>query len=201
MALPSSRGSARGGSSSSRGGSSRGGSSRGGSSRGGGGSTNAVATVVAVAVVGLIVGIVILMSNRKEPPMPKLPSAVPSTPVVAAAPVKPGGPAYPVVPAAKLAEATALVKTFEADGGRAEALYRESQEAKKAGDETKWQSKLGEASDLMTGINEKWNGFIEGLPTSKDYDFEDVAKHYFPRETGLVAKYTKLLSAMKSDRK
>ena len=69
------------------------------------------------------------------------------------------------------------------------------------GDETKWQSKLGEASDLMTGINEKWNGFIEGLPTSKDYDFEDVAKHYFPRETGLVAKYTKLLSAMKSDRK
>lgn len=188
MASPTSRGSSRSGSSSRGGGSPR------------GGSTNTAATVVAVAVVGLIVGGVILMSGKKgNAPKPVIPASVPApTPVVPVS-TKPPPPPYPEMPAAKVTEAAALVNTFEADAAKAEGLYKESQQAKKDGDDVKWQSKLKEAKDLVSDIKDKWNDFIGGLPTSKDYDQEDVARHYLEKQSGRVAQLTKVLAAMKSD--
>lgn len=187
MAPSPSRGSSRGGSSS---------SSRGGKS---GGSPNTAATVVGVAVVGLIIGGVVLMSGgKKPPPAPKLPAA-PPTPVAPATPGKPPPPAYPPMPPEKATEAASLVKTFESDATKAEGLYKESQQAKKDGDDARWQSKLKEAKQLLADINDKWNEFISTLPKNKDYDEEEVARHYFEREGGKVATYTKKLAAMKSD--
>ena len=199
MAPPSSRGSSRSGSSSRSGGTSRGG----GSSRGGGGgSTNAAATIVAVAVVGLIIGAVVLMPGKKKaPPSAPPPASVPVTPTKASEPSKPPPKPYPPMPQEKLAEGIALVKTFEADGAKADALYKESQQAKKDGDDAKWQSKLTEAKDLVSNIKDQWNDFIGGLPASKDYDQEEVARHYFEKESGQVTKLTKVLAAMKSDEK
>ena len=193
----SSRGTPRGPSSSSSSSSSRGGAP------GGGGSTNTVATVVAVGLVGLIVGAVVLMSGGKKNKAPSLPAAVaPTAPVVPATPGKPAPPNFPAMPTSKLAEANALVQTFQADSAKANALYEESQKAKRSGDDAAWQSKLKEALGLAQGINQKWNDFIATLPHSNDYDVEEVARHYFERESGAVARMTAtILRAQKTDEK
>ena len=189
MAYDSSRGSrsTRGGSSYSR-------------SGGGGGSTNAVAYAFAVIIVIGIVVVVIATSGGKKPaPVPAKPpvEAVP-TPVVQK-PVKAGEKPYPAMPAAKVDEARRLVSTFELDGAKGKQLYDESLKAKKSGNDAEWQSKLKEARTLLEGINQKWNSFIETLPSSKDYDVEQVAMHYFSAESGKVTRLTKPLAAMKSD--
>ena len=191
MAYSSSRGPARGA------GPARG-SSRSGGGGGGGGSSNAIAYVVAIAVVGLIIGLVVMMSGKKDAPKPP-PKAPPPAPV---APVKPAAPAaapYPQVPAAKLEEARTLAKSFEADAAKANVLYDESIRAKKAGDDAVWQSKLKDARGLLEGIKDQWTEFIATLPSSKDYDEEAVARHYFEREGGKVTQLIKKLAAMKSD--
>jgi|GEM_PF-3482087 len=190
MAYSSSRGPARGT------GSARD-SSRGGGG-GGGGSNNAIAYVVAIGVVGLIIGLVVMMSGKKDAPKPP-PKAPPPAPVV---PVKPAAPAaapYPTVPAAKLEEARKLATSFEADAAKANKLYDESIRAKKDGEDALWQSKLKEARGLLEGIKDQWNEFIATLPSSKDYDEEAVARHYFEREGGKVTQLIKKLAAMKSD--
>jgi len=114
-------------------------------------------------------------------------------------PVKPTEAPYPPVPEATLAKGRDLVKTFDQDLAKANELYQESQKAKKAGDDAAWQSKLKDARKLAEGINDRWNEFIVTLPHSKDYDEEQVAKHYFYKESGIAAKTGKLLAAMKSD--
>jgi hypothetical protein len=106
---------------------------------------------------------------------------------------------YPEMPAAKYAEAKSLATSFEADARRANALYDESLRAKKAGDDALWQSKLKEAKQLLHEINEKWNEFIASLPSNRDHDEEDVVRHFFERENGQVATYTRKLANMKSD--
>ena len=193
MATPPSRGSSRGSSSS---------SSRGGAPRGGG-STNTVATVVAVGLVVVIIAAVVMMSGGKKSKPAPLPSAAP--PPVVAAPVVPGKPpppAFPTMPSAKSAEAASLVQSFQADSAKANALYEESQKAKKSGDDAAWQSKLKQAIALAAGINSKWNDFIATLPSSKDYDEEEVARHYFEKESGAVARMTAtILRASKTDEK
>jgi hypothetical protein len=179
--------------------SSRGGGSRGG---GGGGSTNAVATVVGVVVVGAIVGAVFLMGGKKTPPPKALPTATVQEPPKPAAPTGPAPKPYPTMPAAKATEAASLVQSFEGDGARAQTLYTESQKAKKDGDDALWQKKLHEAVNIASAINGKWNDFIATLPASKDYDEEEVAKHYFSKESGRVTQLTgAILKAAKTDLK
>lgn len=158
-----------------------------------------VATVVAVGLVVVIIGAVVLSSSGKKDKGPApLPKAAPpvAAPVV---PGKPPPPPFPAMPPEKLTEASKLVQTFEADAAKADALYKESQKAKKDGDDALWQSKLKQAKDLVNDIKDKWNDFIGTLPTSKDYDQEEVARHYLERESGRVAQLTKVLAAMKSD--
>ena len=179
---------------------SRGGSSysRGGGG-GGGGSTNAVAYAFAVIIVVGVVVLVIAMSGGKKPapPQPKAPVAVP-VPVVTK-PVGPKEKPYPPMPAAKIDEARKLVATFDRDSAEGERLYNESLQAKKAGLDAEWQSKLKEARRLLEDIRDKWNDFMATLPHNSDYDEEQVTAHYFPRENGRVASLTKKLAAMKSD--
>jgi len=162
-----------------------------------------VATVVAVGLVVLIIVGVVVMSGGKKSKTPSLPSAVP--PAAAPAPTAPGKPpppAFPAMPSAKQAEAAALVQAFQADSAKANALYEESQKAKKSGDDAAWQSKLKQAIGLAAGINSKWNDFIATLPSSKDYDEEEVARHYFEKESGAVARMTAtILRASKTDEK
>lgn len=195
MATSPSRGSSRGPSSPST-------SSRGGAPRGGG-STNTVATVVAVGLVAVIIGAVVFMSGGKKDKGPApLPKATTAPVVAPTVPSKPPPPAFPAMPSSKLTEASALVQSFQGDSAKAEALYEESQKAKKAGDDAAWQSKLKQAIGLASGINSKWNEFIATLPSSKDYDEEEVARHYFEKESGAVARMTaKILRASKTDEK
>jgi hypothetical protein len=182
-------------SSSSRG--TRGGSSY---SRGGGGSTNAVAYAFAVIIVVGVVVMIIAMSGGKKPAPVKAPPPVESVPTpVVVKPVKAGEKPYPAMPAAKIDEARKLVATFEADGAKGKVLYDESVQAKKAGNDAQWQSKLKEARGLLEDIRDKWNDFIATLPSSKDYDVEQVAMKYFSTESGKVTRLTKPLAAMKSD--
>jgi len=181
--------------------SSRGGSSRGSSSRGGGGGTNLTAYAIAVVVLGLVIGLVVLLSAKKAgPAKPKETSPAPTT-LKPTEPVKPPPPGFPTVSAAKLEEGKKLVASFEKNAADANRLYDESIRAKKDGDDAKWQAKLTEAGDLLGPINDQWNAFIATLPTSKDYDIEQVAMHYFARESGLVTKYTQKLAAMKTDKR
>ncbi len=197
MAPPPSRGSSRSGSSS-RGG----GSSRSGGSGGGGGSTNTAATIVAVAVVGLIIGGVVLMSGKKkEAPKSTLPAAVPAAAPKAAVDTTPKAKPFPPMPQEKVTEAVALVKTFEADSAKADAIYAESLRAKADGDDVKWQAKFTEFDHLLQGIKRKWTDFIDSLPSNADYDVEEVARHYFEKEGGRVAQLTKKLAASKTDQR
>jgi hypothetical protein len=178
------------------------GPARGGSSysRGGGGSTNAVAYAFAVIIViGVVIMIIAMSSGKKAPPV-KAPPPVESVPVATVTkPVKASEKPYPAMPAAKVDEARRLVSTFEADGAKGKRLYDESLAAKKAGNDAEWQSKLKEARGLLEDIRDKWNDFIATLPSSKDYDVEQVAMHYFSTESGKVTRLTKPLAAMKSD--
>ena len=113
--------------------------------------------------------------------------------------MKPLPASFPNVSPAKLEEGKKLVGTFEKDAAEANRLYDESIKAKKDGDDAKWQAKLKESRKLLENINDQWNEFIGTLPSSKDYDVEEVAKHYFAREGGQVTQLIKKLAAMKSD--
>jgi hypothetical protein len=180
----------------------RGGSSRGSGSSGKPGGGNAIAYAAAAAVVGLVVVLFLALSGGKGKPAPTPEKPAPTPPTVApAAPTKPAEKPYPPLPEAKKLEGSALVKTFDRDIVEAERLYKESLKAKEAGNDAEWQAKLAQVSDLATAINDKWNDFIATLPSSRDYDEEQVARHYFYKESGIVARAGKLLAAMKSDRR
>jgi hypothetical protein len=162
-------------------------------------SSNAVALVIAaVVVVGLVVAVV-AMSGGSKPAAPPPTATVKTTPTVAAAPVAPATKPYPEMPSAKIAEAKRLADSFADDARRGDALYAESLKAKQAGDDAAWQKKLGEAKQLYETIKDKWNDFVDGLPSNKDHDTEDVLRHYFQRESGQVQAYIKKLANMKSD--
>jgi len=154
-----------------------------------------VAIVIVLGVVGLVVG---LSGGNKEKPKPPPPVAPP----VSVLPSKPVGPKekpYPEIPSSKAQEAKQLVDSFERDAGKAKALYEESQKAHKAGNDAEWQSKLKEAKQLLSDINDKWNEFEGTLPTGNGYDSDQVASHYFSRERGRVQVLTRDLQAMKTD--
>lgn len=183
-----SRGSSRGSSRESSRGPSRG-SSRGG----GGGSNNTVAYVVAIAIVGGAVGLVLALSGGDD--KPKL---QPSTTTVQATPAvgTPKAPPelaheYPAMPPGKADEAKRLAASFDADAKRADDLYAQAQKARGAGNDEAWQNKLKEAVAIYGEINEQWNAFIATLPSNKWYDTEQVVAHYFPRENGRAAALTK----------
>jgi hypothetical protein len=176
------------------------GSSRRGGRSSGGGSSNAVAYVVAGVVVLGVVGLVIALSGGKKD-APPAPTPTPTVKPVAPPPppaTKPSEPPWPEMPASKYEEAKHLASSFDADARRADALLNEAGDAKRKGDDALWQKKLGEAKAILHDINDKWNDFIATLPHNKDHDEEQVVAHFFPRENGQVATYTKKLSAMKA---
>jgi len=182
---------------------SRGGSSRGGSGRsagGGGGGANTTAYAVAGILVVLVV-VLFLVLGKKKPVTSLPPPVVPASPPVVPPPPKAGAKPYPTITEAMLNEGRNLVRTFDKDAATADRLVSESVKAKGTGDETTQQAKLREARGLYTNIKNQWNDFIDRLPTGNGYETEDVAKHYFPRESGQVQKYLKNLAAMKTDQK
>ncbi|HVG94431.1 MAG TPA: hypothetical protein VND21_08295 [Planctomycetota bacterium] len=178
---------------------------RAGSSRSGGpsrpsGGGNAVAYLAAAVVVVLVVVLFISMNKKKEPPPTPSKPATPVAPAPAA-PAKPAEKPYPPLLESKKREGAELAASFPKDIAEAERIYKESLKAKEAGDDAAWQSKLNDVSRLANSINDRWNEFIATLPESKDYDGEQVARHYFYKESGIAARAGKLLSAMKSDQR
>ena len=159
------------------------------------------AYAIAVVVLGALIGLVVMLTSKKTAtPAPK--SDAP--PTVVAKPTekpKPVEAPYPPLPAGKLEEGKKLVTTFDKDAIEANRLYDESIKSKKAGDDKEWQAKLLESRNLLEAIKDQWNGFIGTLPSSKDYDIEQVARHYFPKEGGQVTQLIKKLAAMKSDQR
>lgn len=172
------------------------GSSRGG---GGGGANNMMAYAVAVVLLAVVVVAVVVMSGKKKdapkpPPTPVAPPPAAPTPPPASA-----GKPYPPVPEATVAKGRELVRGFAADADKASRLYAESLKAKGAGDDATWQGKLKEARALLENIKDQWNDFVGALPSNRDWDSEDVAKHYLGRESGQVQNMLKPLAAMKTD--
>jgi hypothetical protein len=147
-----------------------------------------VAYLAAAAVLALIVVLFFALGGKKTPPPapPEKPAPAPVAPPTA--PAKPAEKPYPPLSEAKKREGTELAKSFEKDIAEADRLYKESLKAKEAGNDAEWQAKLGQVSDLATAINDKWNEFIATLPSSRDYDEEQVARHYFYKESGIVAR-------------
>ncbi len=186
---------------------SRGGSSRGTSGRAGGsgaGRSGGGANVTAYAVAGILVVLVVvlfLVLGKKKPTATLPPPVVPVSPPVVLPPPKAGAKPYPTITEAMLNEGRNLVRTFDKDAATADRLVSESVKAKGTGDIDTQQSKLREARGLYTNIKNQWNDFIDRLPTGNGYETEDVAKHYFARESGQVQKYLKNLAAMKTDQK
>ena len=131
-----------------------------------------------------------------------MPTAPPPTqPPVAPPPTKAPEKPYPTVPESKRAEADKVAAAADPVKAKAEALYKEANEAKKAGDSAKWQSKLKEMRSILENLKDQWNDFVATMPVSRDYDTEDVAKHYFGPQSGRVQAALKLLAASKSDEK
>jgi len=164
-------------------------------------SGNAAAVVIAgVVVVGLIV-LVVAVSGGSKPPPPSETPVVKATPTPAAPPST--SPAaekpWPVIPPETFEQAKTLAASFADDARRADALYSESLKAKQAGDDALWQKKLGEAKQLYEGIKNRWNDFVDGLPSNRDHDAEEVLRKFFLRESGQVQAYIKKLGNMKSD--
>jgi hypothetical protein len=158
------------------------------------------AYAVAGVLVVLVIVIVMVMSGKKKEPKPPSPTTpAPKAPVVDTTPAKPAEKPYPPVAESILNKGRELANTFEKDSNKATELYAESTKAHKAGDDKTWQSKLKEARALLENINDQWNAWIATLPNSRDYDTDDVAKHYLPSESGRVQKYVKLLASTKSD--
>ncbi len=199
MAYASSRGSAR--TSRSQNGGPRSGNSRGPAPRGGGANLAALA-IAAVVVVGVIV-VIVATSGGGGPPKAPPPAATPTTNPTPAV-VKPTAPAekpYPPLAPDVLAKGRTLVSSFAQKSADADRLYKESLQAKQAGDTAAWQSKLRDARALLDSIKDEWNEFEGGLPTGNGYDSDQVAAHYFAHERGQVQKFTKNLAAMKSDQR
>jgi hypothetical protein len=159
------------------------------SSRGSGGGNTAAMAIAAVVVLGGIVAVIALKSGKEAPPKP--PPAPPPAPVVAPTPVTVAGPQPPALPAGKLEAGRALVASFAAKAAEAKKLLAESQKAKAAGNDEEWQSKLQDANRLASDINDAWEEFEASLPTTKEFDQEAVAAHYFRRERGQVDAYVK----------
>jgi len=183
--------------SSSRGSSSYG---RSGGPRGGGGGQNMMAYAVAGILVLLVIVFFFFMSGSKKKKLPdSAATTAPPTQPVVAPPTKPAEKPWPAIADAKLAEGRKLASSFDADAAKAKAIYKEANEAKQKGDTTTWQSKLKEMRFILENIKDQWNEFIATMPKSPHYDSEDVAKHYFSRESGQVQNHLKLLAASKSD--
>ncbi len=179
----------------------RGGSSRssGGYSSRKGGSNNALAYGAAGLVLAVVVVLVMTLKGGKKPEPQKTdvgsapPTAQPTTPPP---PTKPAEAPYPAVDPQIITDAKALVKTFEGPAALAQRLYDEGLRAKQAGDDATWQSKMEEASQHLTEIQDQWNELIQRMPTSKSYDEEQVANHVLGREGNVVNRALSLLSAI-----
>lgn len=163
-------------------------------------SGNTAAVVIAgVVVVGLVVLVVAASGGSKPTPPPETPviraTPPPTPPPTSPAAEKP----WPVIPAETFEQAKTLASSFADDARRADALYSESLKAKQAGDDALWQKKLGEAKQLYEGIKNRWNDFVDALPSNRDHDAEEVLRKFFLRESGQVQAYIKKLGNMKSD--
>jgi hypothetical protein len=172
-----------------------------GSSRGGGGGQATVAYAVAGVIVVLVIVVFMVVSNSKKSKPSAVPTGAPPTaaPPPTPPPTKPAGKPFPPISDALLKKGRELATTFDSDGEKAQALYKQANEAKARDDTKTWQSKLHEMMEVLERVKDRWNEFIAEMPRSADYDSEDIAKHYFPAESGRVQKQLKLLSAVKSD--
>jgi hypothetical protein len=169
--------------------------------RGGGGGGNAAYVVAGLFVVGIIVALVVVMSGDKKP---KPPPAIVEAPPVAVAPptassVPPAAtpPPFPPVDPKILEQARAVAKKSAEPAERAKAIYDEAMKARKGGDDALWQKKLLEADELLTTIQDEWNEVIQQMPSSKDYDEEEVANHYLGKEGQQITKALMLIPAIK----
>jgi hypothetical protein len=158
-----------------------------------------VTLVVGAFVVGIIALLVFVMGGKKaKAPAPEPEPEPVATP--AAEPPKPKppeAPPFPPVDAKVIEQAKAVAKKAADPANRAKRIYDEAMEAKRAGKDDVWQQKLAEADDLLSAVQDEWNEVIQQMPTSKDYDEEEVANHYVGKEGREITKALSLLPAIK----
>jgi hypothetical protein len=177
--------------------SSRGGS-RGARSGGGGGAGPLILAVLLVA--GVIGGIVVFATNKKDPPAAAPTAPPPSTVPVApqpGTPKPPPPPPYPPLDASRVLSIKKEIGEMEPLAKKGQALHDEAKALKDAGKDAEWQKKLREAVEPLEEIQDRWNEIIASLPSTKDYDEEDVANHYIGTEAEKVRKWLAPLMGLK----
>jgi hypothetical protein len=169
--------------------------------RGGGGGGNAAYVVAGLFVVGIIVALIVVMGgDKKKKPAPSVaaaPPAAPSTPEARPVPSTPAPPPFPPLDPKVLEQARAVAKKSAEPAERAKAIYDEAMKARKSGDDALWQKKLLEADEILTVVQDEWNEVIQQMPTSKDYDEEEVANHYLGKEGQQITRALSLIPAIK----
>jgi hypothetical protein len=163
---------------------------------------NPAAMAIAIVVVlGGLGAVVFFMASKKDKPPPKPPPApvVPVTPPKPPVVKPPDPPPYPPLSADRIAAVRAEVKELKLDetAKKVQVLYDEAMIAKGKGDEATWQAKLREAAKLLETINDQWNEIVATMPSSKDYNEDEVANHYVGDEATQVNKALGLLPGIK----
>lgn len=163
-------------------------------------------TVIAVAVVLVVLALVIwLASGSSDDKTPKE-TASPTQPVTthhpeSVTPVEPTKPPPPAISDALRTRARDLVEQAKRHAEDGEALYKEAMKAKSDGDDDLWQEKLEEASHYFYEIQDLWNEIIGEMPSNNYYDEEEVANHHLGRESDIVTRALSRLTDIKKQRR
>jgi hypothetical protein len=171
---------------------------------GGGGQNPALYLGAGVAVIGALALVVVLATKGKKEPPPKVePPPAPETPApaVASTPKPPAEKPYPPLDPKVLADAKAIAAKVEEPARRADVLYNEAMEARKAGNDDVWQQKLAEASEILEQVQDEWNELLARIQPGNGYDEEQIANHWLGPEGRKVSKALERLAAIKKSRR
>jgi hypothetical protein len=177
-----------------------------GGARGGGGG-NATLVIVALFIVGGGIAAIVLLGgdSKKKTPGPRPTELTADSTVPREARPGPAAPTRsppPPLSEGVKAHAAEVAKEIAPLDIEAKGIYDEAMTAKAAGDEKTWQTKLKEAASVLGRIQERWNDEIIDaiqmeIPSTSDWDAEEVANHYLGAEGQKISKALELLAAVK----
>lgn len=157
-----------------------------------------------VLLVGVVVLVLVLGGKKKKPPTNYVSEELTADSNVSKGDVEPKKPERPPPPKIRdeiIQAAKALVADAKLEQEAGDAHYEEAMDARRAGDEETWQSKLTEARDHYINIREMWNEQIEApiddeLPTGSEWEADEVANYWLGKEAEKINKMLKNIGAI-----
>lgn len=168
--------------------------------RSGGNGPTIAAAVIVLGVLGAVVFFASQGSSRKPAPLPPAEDTIQPAPVDVGPGEKPRIPP-PDLPSHIKDAAQELVREARGLRQEGETIYKQANDAKKAGDEDLWQAKLREAAAVLQQIKDGYNDLIVEMPTNNDWDEEQVANHYLGAEADSITRALNRLSDIQKQRR